>query len=139
MIYGCRKECFCTNCNALQFYWAKELIRIRSLSRTKIQNVLNCSNNSEKKNFIRKIIGENGMWLEDQNIILQAFLKEFFKRYKNDPNVNIQVAIPLSRDMSSGDYKWLIRELTTYEVWQGAKLMGPLKILGQMVCMPFLS
>lgn len=42
---------------------------------------------------------ENGIWLEDQNVILQVFLKEFYKSFQKDRNVNIQRMIPLSEDV----------------------------------------
>lgn len=72
---------------------------------------------------------ENGIWLEDQNVILQVFLKEFYKSFQKDRNVNIQPWFLYLR-MSDSDNEWLIREVTTDEVWIAVKQIGPLKALG---------
>lgn len=41
----------------------------------------------------------------------------------------VQHAIPLSRNISSIDKEWLIREVRIDEVWQAVKQIGPLKAL----------
>lgn len=78
---------------------------------------------------------ENEIWLKDQTLILQEFLKEFAKRFKKDSNNNTQMEIPLSKDISDEKNDWLTREITMGEVWQAAKQSDPLKAYGSNVCM----
>lgn len=45
-------------------------------------------------------------------------------------NVNIQQAIPLSKDITATNNERLTREVTINEVWQAVKQTGPLKAPG---------
>lgn len=75
----------------------------------------------------QKIKDGNGIWSDNQNVILQAFSDELYLRFKNDPNVNIHEAISLSRDILAWTNQWLTPEVKEDEVWQAVKQVGPLK------------
>lgn len=57
----------------------------------------------KRQNFIWKVMDEHGLWSKDQNVILQIFSNEFYRRFKKDPNAMPSKDISLSRDITSLD------------------------------------
>lgn len=74
-------------------------------------------------------MNENEIWIEDQNGILQVFSMEFSKRFRKNPNVNIQDAFSLSKDVSDSENERLPREVTIDEAWRAVQQISPLKKL----------
>lgn len=68
---------------------------------------------------------DNGTQSEDQNLILQVFSKEFTKKIKKDPNVNMRLAIPLSRYILDTKNDQLTQEIEMEEVWQAVNKLAP--------------
>lgn len=64
----------------------------------------------KKKTLFKKIMDETGISGGPECCIAGA--KEFRKRFRKDPNVSVQLAIPLSKDILSIDNIWLTREVT---------------------------
>lgn len=46
----------------------------------------------------------------------KCFSQEFIKHFKEDPNNNVQLAVPLSRDISDEENAWLTKDSTMEEV-----------------------
>lgn len=51
-------------------------------------------------------------WFDDDNEISQIITSEYCSRFKNDPNFNINKAVPLPRDILEEDDIFLTREAT---------------------------
>lgn len=75
----------------------------------------------KRHNYIFKMLDEIESSQMTQKCILQAFTREFQKRFSKNPYNNVCLAVPLSKDIIEEDNRCLIRDPTTDEVWLAVK------------------
>lgn len=63
-------------------------------------------------------------------LFCRFFSKEFCKRFRKDPNTNIQSAIPLPKDVTDSENGWLTRDVIVNEIWAVFQHIGPFKAPG---------
>lgn len=66
----------------------------------------------KRQNSTFRIRDTQGIWYEDQQEIIQTITKEFERRFRKDNSINLDQAIPLSRDSSDADNDYLRTSLT---------------------------
>lgn len=67
------------------------LLELDHSRRQKYEIFSNCSNNSKETKLYSKNYVWNRIWSEDQNVSFAGPLEESFKRFRKDPNVNLQL------------------------------------------------
>lgn len=82
------------------------------------------------QNAIWKIRDEQGNWHTDQVGISQVIAREFTKRIKSDNLINLEQAIPLSKDITESNNDRLTMDVSSKEILEAMKQINPPKAPG---------
>lgn len=69
---------------------------------------------------------EHCIWSEDQHEIFYIFTNEFTKSFKKDPSTRAHQTVPISKDITTPNNDWLIREATEDEIKQAVNQISHL-------------